>query len=94
MGTQLSNRLDRLEKVVIAEERPGQTKITRLSGAEAKQAEKKYILTMCHAALGLCEPASVIFISKQTKLIIEDYPGFPHRMTREDAKQLIEEYEK
>lgn len=94
MTRQLKNRLDKLEKTIQVEHSPdhNQTTITRYHGAEARKMERGYILTMARARLGMCEPDRVIFISKRIKMIKEDYPGFPDLMTREHAKQLIEEY--
>lgn len=95
MTRQLKNRLAKVEKAIQVEHSPDhrQTTITRYHGDEARKREREYILTMARARLGLSAPASVLFISKQTKLLKEDYPGFPHRMTREDATQLMKEYQ-
>ncbi len=95
MSKQLSNRLDRLEKAIEIEHSPDHTRtsITRYSGEEARQREREYILTMCRAKLGQCAPDPAIFISKRMKFLKEDYPGFPQRMNRELAKQLIKEFE-
>ncbi len=94
MSKQLSNRLDRLEKAIEIEHSHdhSRTVITRLSGEQARVREREYILTMCRARFGLCDPSQVIFISKRVKIIREDYPGFPYRMTKEDAQHLIEKY--
>lgn len=95
MKRNFSNRLDKLEKAIQVEHSPdhSQTIITRYHGYEAQKREREYILTMARARLGICDPDSVIFISKRIKIIKEYYPGFPHRMTREHARQLIEEYD-
>ena len=95
MSKQLSNRLDRLEKAIKIEHSPDHTRtvITRFSGEQARVREREYILTMCRSRLGMCDPSQVIFLSKRIKMIREDYPGFPHRMTREDARRLIKTIE-
>ena len=93
MARQLLNRLDRLEKAIEIEHSPDHTRtvITRLSGEQARVREREYILTMCRARLGLCDPDPVIFISRRVRLIKENHPGFPHRMSREFANELIKE---
>ena len=35
-----------------------------------------------------------VFLSRRVKKLKEDFPGFPDRLSREDAEQLIKEYEK
>ncbi|WP_020585627.1 hypothetical protein [Desulfobacter curvatus] len=92
--SRLSNRLERLEKAIEIEHSPDHTRtsITRYSGEEARQRERAYILTMCRARLGECNPSQVIFLSKRIKMIRENYPGFPLRMTKADAEMLIKKF--
>lgn len=90
----VSNRLEKLEKAVQIEH-DGQEIILfrRLSGKEAEQAQKDFILQQARSRLGLCEPSRKIFLSRRLKLIREDHPNFPYGMSEDEAKQLIKEFD-
>lgn len=94
MAMQAARRLDKIEQAILRKEGPAPIKLTRLFGQGTKQTEREYIFTQARAALGLCEPDNTIFVSRRVKKLKDEYPGFPHRMIREDAEQLIKEYEK
>jgi len=88
MAMQIARRLDKLEQVVDREE-SSKIEVTVLAEAEAEEAERQYILTMCRAALGLCEPDQTIFVSNKIQELEEKF-NFPH-LSREYAEQLIAE---
>ena len=91
--SRLSNRIDKLEKVVRKEHAIQQIRIRRLSGEDGKEAEQKYLLHQARASLRLCEPSNVIFISKRLKELREEHPLFPYGLPENEAREIIKECE-
>ncbi len=90
--SRMSNRLDKIEKAMVSQGMGYcKTVIRRLSGQEARKAEKEYLLQQAQASLGLCEPCSNIFISRRTRELKREYPNFPFGLPREEAEKIIQE---
>lgn len=92
MTLQANRRLDKIEQAIEQTGNNRLIKINRFSGRAGKYVETKFIIVQARAALGECEPDNTIFVSRLVKKLKEDFPGFPDRLSREDAETLLAEY--